>query len=247
MMLPITDGVFVTGTDTGVGKTVITAALAWSLASAGKSVAVMKPVQTGTSLPGMSDIEFAETVLGAKHDPDDVCLYSLSEPLSPLAASEISGIEIDTVRIINAYRRLCTAHDLVIVEGAGGLLVPIKKDYLMSDLAYDLGLPLIIVARPGLGTLNHTALTVEAAKKRGLNVLGVVINRFPAAPGPAERSNPDQICRMTGTPIAGIFPEDTSISVEGGKAGRIRELAPEAFAPPLGGVFDLGEFLNRLE
>lgn len=245
-MFPIKDGVFITGTDTGVGKTVITAALAWSLSRAGTSVAVMKPVQTGTSLPGMTDIEFVELVLGKKYDPDDACIYSLSEPLSPLAASEISGIDIDTGKIIDAYRRLRSSHDVVIVEGAGGLLVPIRGDYLMSDLATELGLPLLIVTRPGLGTLNHTALTVESARKRDIGVLGVVINRFPAAPGPAERTNPGQIVRMTGAPISGVFPEDTSISVERGEAGRIRELARASFVPALGGVFDLAEFLGRL-
>jgi dethiobiotin synthetase len=245
-MSPLKDGVFITGTDTGVGKTLITAALAWSLTRAGRSVAVMKPIQTGTSLPGMTDIEFVETALGTKYDPEDACIYKFSEPLSPLAASEISGTRIDTGKITDAYRRLRSAHDIVIVEGAGGLLVPIKEDYLMSDLASDLGLPLLIVARPGLGTLNHTSLTVEAARKRGIDVLGVVINRFPASPGLAERTNPEQIARMTGASIAGVFPEDLSVSVEGGKAGNIRELSRTSFAPALGGIFDLPEFLGRL-
>jgi dethiobiotin synthetase len=132
------------------------------------------------------------------------------------------------------------------VEGAGGLLVPIKEDYLMSDLASALGLPLLIVARPGLGTLNHTSLTVEAARKRGIDVLGVVINRFPASPGLSERTNPERITRMTGVPVAGVFPEDLSVSVEGGEAGNIRELSRTSFAPALGGIFDLPEFLGGL-
>ena len=246
-MPPLKDGVFITGTDTGVGKTVITAALAWSLSRAGRSVAVMKPIQTGTSLPGMTDIEFVETVLGTKYDHEDVCIYKFSEPLSPLAASEISGTRIDTGKITDAYRRLRSAHDVVIVEGAGGLLVPIKEDYLMSDLISDLGLPLIIVARPGLGTLNHTSLTVEAARKRGIDVLGVVINRFPDSPELSERTNPEHIARVTGVPLAGVFPEDLSIAVEGGKTGNIRELSRTSFSPDLGGIFDLGEFLGRLK
>jgi len=245
-MSPLKDGVFITGTDTGVGKTVITAALAWSLSRAGRSVAVMKPIQTGTSLPGITDMEFVETVLGTKYDPEDACIYRLSEPLSPLAASEISGTGIDTGKFTDAYRRLRSAHDVVIVEGAGGLLVPIKEDYLMSDLASDLGLPLLIVARPGLGTLNHTSLTVEAARKRGIEVLGIVINRFPASPGLAERTNPEQIARMTGAPVVGVFQEDPSISVERGEAGKIRELSHTSFTPALGGIFDLPEFLGRL-
>ncbi|HVY55689.1 MAG TPA: dethiobiotin synthase [Thermodesulfobacteriota bacterium] len=242
----IKDGVFITGTDTGVGKTVITAALAWSLSTAGMRVAVMKPVQTGTELPGILDIEFVERVLGAKYEPGDVCIYRFREPLSPLAASEIAGIKIDTGKILEVCRKLRSTHDVVIVEGAGGLLVPIKENYLMTNLAHDLGLPILIVARPGLGTLNHTALTVESARRRGIDVLGVVINRFPASPGLAERTNPEHIVRMTGAPVLGVFPEDISISVEEGEAGNIRELARSSLAPLLGGIFDIGEFLGSM-
>ena len=245
-MPSLTNGVFITGTDTGVGKTVITAALAWTLIQAGKKVAVMKPVQTGTGLPGPTDIEYVESVLGTKYEPDDVCIYRFRDPISPLAASALAGIKIDTAKIDKAFRTLCSKHDTVIVEGAGGLLVPIREDYLMADLASDLCLPLLIVTRPGLGTLNHTALTVESARKRGLDVIGIVINRFPTSPGLAERTNPELIARMTGVPIAGVFPSDPSLSVEEGRTGGIRELARSAFAPSLGGTFDFQEFLQRL-
>jgi dethiobiotin synthetase len=245
-MPPLANGVFITGTDTGVGKTVITAALAWILVQAGKRVAVMKPVQTGTALPGMTDIEFVECVLGAKFDPDDTCIYRFREPLSPLAASRISGIKIDTEKIREAFGRLRSSHDVVIVEGAGGLLVPITEDFMMADLTRDLGTPLLIVTRPGLGTLNHTALTVEAARRRGIDILGVVINRFPPSPEPAERSNPSLMAMMTGVPVLGVFPSDPSLSVEEGRAGGIRELAVSSFAPYLGGSFDLEEFISRL-
>ncbi len=245
-MSPLTNGVFITGTDTGVGKTVITAALAWTMVQAGRKVAVMKPVQTGTGLPGLTDIEFIERVLGAKYDVDDVCPYRFREPLSPLSASKISGIKIDTERIKQAYHKLRSMSDLVVVEGAGGLLVPILDNYLMADLASDLGLPLLIVTRPDLGTLNHTALTVESARRRGIDVIGIVINRFPPSPGLAERTNPELIASMTGAPIAGVFPLDRSMSVEEGRTGGIRELARPAFAPSLGGTFDFQEFLGRL-
>ncbi|MEW6145416.1 MAG: dethiobiotin synthase [Thermodesulfobacteriota bacterium] len=245
-MPSLPNGVFITGTDTGVGKTVITAALAWILVQAGKRVAVMKPVQTGTGLPGMTDIEFVESVLDAKFDPDDTCIYRFREPLSPLAASRISGIKIDTGKIKQVFEKLRSAHDIVIVEGAGGLLVPITEDYLMADLARDFGIPLLIVTRPDLGTLNHTALTVEAARRRGIDILGVVINRFPPSPGPAERTNPGFITLMTGVPVIGVFPSDPSLSVEEGRAGGILELAVSAFAPSLGGTFDLEDFITRL-
>jgi dethiobiotin synthetase len=245
-MPSLPNGVFITGTDTGVGKTVITAALAWTLVQAGGRVAVMKPVQTGTGLPGMTDIEFVESVLDANLDADNVCIYRFQEPLSPLAASRISGIKIDTCKIREAFGKLRSKHDVVIVEGAGGLLVPITEDYLMADLARDLGIPLLIVARPDLGTLNHTALTVESARRRGIDILGVVINRFPPSPGLAERSNPGLMAMMTGVPVLGVFPSDPSLSVEEGRRGRIRELAVSAFAPSLGGTFDLEEFILRL-
>ncbi len=245
-MSNLPEGIFITGTDTGVGKTVITAALSWNLARAGMKVAVMKPVQTGTALPGPIDIEYVETVLGVKYDLDDVCMYRFPDPLSPFAASTLAGVEIDTAGIIKAFRKLSANCDTVLVEGAGGLLVPIKENYMMADLASELGLPVLVVARPGLGTLNHTALTIESARTRGLDVLGIVINGFTLSPGIAERTNPREIARMTGTPILGVFPSDPSLSVEEGRTGRIRELAQEAFVPRLGGTFDFQEFLERL-
>jgi dethiobiotin synthetase len=206
----------------------------------------MKPVQTGTAIPGMTDIEFVASVLDTKVDPDDVCIYRFREPLSPLAASMVSGIKIDAGRIKDAFSKLRSTHDVVIVEGAGGLLVPLTEDYLMADLVTDLGIPLLIVTRPDLGTLNHTALTVESAMRRGIDILGVVINRFPPSPGLAERSNPGLMTLMTGVPVIGVFPSEPSLSVEEGRTGRIRELAGAALAPSLGGTFDLEEFIARL-
>jgi dethiobiotin synthetase len=245
-MPPDSKSIFITGTDTGVGKTVITAALAWTMSSAGVRAAVMKPVQTGTSAHGLIDIEFVEMVVDANYNMDEVCPYRFPEPLSPLAASTISGKEIDIEKIRNAYLSLSSRNDVVIVEGAGGLLVPMRKDYLMSDLASDLGLSLLIVARPGLGTLNHTALTVESAKSKGLDVLGVVINCFPLHPGLAERTNPQQMVRMTGVPLAGVFPSDPSLSVEEGRVGKLREIASGAFIPSLCGTFDSADFIASL-
>lgn len=245
-MPPLTNGIFISGTDTGVGKTVITAALAWSLKQTGKRIAALKPVQTGTELPGLTDIEFVEKVLGTHHALDDVCPYRFPKPLAPLVASELSGGEIDIGKIKEAYRKLQSAHDIVIVEGAGGLLVPILENYLMSDLASDLGLPVLLVTRPDLGTLNHTLLTVESARTRGLRITGIVINNFPEDPGDAERTNPELISRLTGAPIAGVYPSDPTMSVEEGRTGKIREVARSAFIPLFGGTFDPSEFLSRL-
>ncbi len=246
-MTKIPKGIFVTGTDTGVGKTVVTAAIAWNLKQSGKDVAVMKPIQTGTNISGLTDIEFVQKVLGADCLPDDCCPYSFPDPLAPLVASMLVGQRINIDKIKDSYNRLSSENETVIVEGAGGLLVPILEDYFMSDLALDLDLPIVIVTRPNLGTLNHTLLTLESAEKRGLDVAGIVISNYPWDPGLPEQTNPELILGMTGVNILGVFPNDNSISVEKGEIGNIREIASSALSKELGGSFVLEEFLSSLE
>jgi dethiobiotin synthetase len=238
-------GIFVTGTDTGVGKTVVTSALAWNSKQSGKKVSAMKPVQTGTDSSEFMDIEFVHRVIESDYNLDEVCPYRFSHPLAPLTAATLIGEKIDLERIKSCFYKLSSTYDTVIVEGAGGLLVPITDDYLMSDLASDLDLPLIIVTRPGLGTLNHTLLTVESAKVRGLNVMGIVINHFPLNPGLAERTNPELIMAMTKEPILGVFPFDPEISVENGRIGSLKEIASTSFTSELGGSFKIQDFLKR--
>jgi dethiobiotin synthetase len=240
-------GIFVTGTDTGVGKTVVTAAIAWNLTQAGKRVALMKPVQTGTIVSGPTDIEFVKKVLGADYSLDVSCPYMFSDPVAPLVASMLVGERIDIKKIKDSYSRLSSDNDFVIVEGAGGLLVPILEDYFMSDLALDLDLPVLIVTRPNLGTLNHTFLTLESAKKRGLDVAGIVISNFPWDPGLPEQTNPELILSMTGVDILGVIPNNNLISVEKGDIGNIRDTASSALSEELGGSFVLEEFLSSLE
>ncbi len=239
-------GIFITGTDTGVGKTVVSAALAWTLKGSGKRVAVMKPVQTGTNSGRLMDIEFIQRVIRTNYPLDEACTYRFSQPLAPSVASRLAGGKIDLKKINSVFNNLNSSHDVVIVEGSGGLLVPITDDYLMSDLARDLGLCSIIVTRPSLGTLNHTLLTAESAKHRGLKLLGIVINKFPLNPGIAERTNPELILKMTREPIVGVLPFDPEICVEGGKVGRLREIADSCFSPDLGGSFILSDFLSKL-
>jgi dethiobiotin synthetase len=240
-------GIFVTGTDTGVGKTVVTAAIAWNLTQAGKRVALMKPVQTGTIVSGPTDIEFVQKVLGADYSLDVSCPYMFSDPVAPLVASMLVGERIDIKKIKDSYSRLSSDNDFVIVEGAGGLLVPILEDYFMSDLALDLDLPVLIVTRPNLGTLNHTFLTLESAKKRGLDVAGIVISNFPWDPGLPEQTNPELILSMTGDNILGVIPNDNSISVVNGDIGNIRDTASLVLSKELGGSFVLEEFLSSLD
>jgi dethiobiotin synthetase len=246
-MTKFPNGIFVTGTDTGVGKTVVAAAIAWNLTQAGKRVALMKPVQTGTIVSGPTDIEFVQKVLGADYSLDVSCPYMFSDPVAPLVASMLVGERIDIKKIKDAYSRLSSDNDFVIVEGAGGLLVPILEDYFMSDLALDLDLPVLIVTRPNLGTLNHTFLTLESAKKRGLDVAGIVISNFPWDPGLPEQTNPELILSMTGDNILGVIPNDNSISVVNGDIGNIRDTASSVLSKELGGSFVLEEFLSSLE
>jgi len=135
----------------------------------------------------------------------------------------------------------------VLVEGAGGLLVEVVEGFFWADLAARLGLPLVAVVRPGLGTLNHSALTVEAARSRGLNVAGVVIVGFPQAPGEVERTNPAELERIVNVPLLGVLPFDPALDVEAGRPGNLRAWASASLAPALGGNFDAARFLSGLE
>lgn len=203
-------GIFVTGTDTGVGKTVITAALAAALRHRGFDAGVMKPVQTGSEPTPVGltapDAEYLTRVAGVFDPPELVCPSRFTAPLAPLTAARLADREVDLAAIRAAFRELTARRSPVLVEGAGGLAVPIRKDYLMSDLAADLGLPVVVVARPGLGTINHTLLTVHFARAAGLRVLGIIVNNYPPQPGEAERTSPAVIEEFSGAPILGIVP-----------------------------------------
>jgi dethiobiotin synthetase len=240
-------GIFITGTDTGVGKTIVTAAIAWNLKQAGKKVAVMKPVQTGTIVSGPTDIEFVQSLIGDDYTIDTSCPFMFPDPVAPLVASMLAGERINIKKIKESFSDLSEENDTVIVEGAGGLLVPILEDYFMSDLALDLNIPILIVARPNLGTLNHTLLTLESAKRKGLEVAGIVISNYPWDPGIPEQTNPELILSMTGVNILGILPHDNSISVEKGEVGNLRDLALSGLSKELGGTFDMEEFLSSFE
>ena len=160
-------GYFVTATDTGVGKTFITAALATALRARGRDVAVFKPVQSGATA---DDPSGDAVLLGAD------CVYGFAASLAPLVAARAEGRTIELEPILARARELAHEHELLLVEGAGGLLVPLADKLDLADLAVALGLPLVVVARAGLGTVNHTLLTIEAARARGLELAGVVLN-----------------------------------------------------------------------
>jgi dethiobiotin synthetase len=194
-------GVFVTGTDTGVGKSVVAAAIC---AACADPVAALKPVVTGLDEPPGEwphDHVLLARATGGQ-TPEEVAPYRFGPPVSPHYAAELAGETIEPARILAAAR----AHDRLVCEGVGGLMVPITPGYLVRDLAVDLGLPLLIAARTGLGTINHTLLTIEAARAAGLSVAGVVMTPWPDAPEPIERSNRETVERFGGVPVHGLPP-----------------------------------------
>jgi dethiobiotin synthetase len=208
-------GVFVTGTDTGVGKSVVAASVCAALAARGERVAAFKPVVTGLDdEPGEfgHDHELLASAANAGQAPEDVAPYRFGPPLSPHFAAELAGERIEPAQLLEAAR----AHELLVCEGVGGLLVPITTGYLVRDLAIDLELPVVVAARTGLGTINHTLLSVEAARTAGLNVAGVVMTPWPAEPARIERSNRETIERLAGVPVTGLPPTDREQLAEAG-------------------------------
>ena len=205
----ITRGIFITGTDTGVGKTIVASVLARLLRVRGVNVGVMKPVTSGCREEDgrlVSDDALLLCQAAGVECTGDVAPYLLREPVAPAEAAKQDGVIIDFSRIRDSFDRLSSGHDFMIVEGAGGLMVPLAGGLLVADLAGQLGLPLLVVARPGLGTINHTVLTCFAAQQMGHRVAGVVINNYPEVPGLAERSAPHHIGSLCGAAVLGIWP-----------------------------------------
>lgn len=192
---------FVTGTDTGVGKTLASAALCRADREAGWMVLYAKPVQTGLEQAEAGDAAF---VAAAAKVPVVECLR-FPDPLAPAVAAERAGEVIDVGALLTDLEKAGDGFDRVVVEGAGGLLVPLWGAVTMADLADALGAGLVVVTRPGLGTLNHTALTLEAANSRGLPVEGLVISGWPSDPGVTEQTNLELLSDMA--PVLGLLPE----------------------------------------
>jgi dethiobiotin synthetase len=176
-------GYFITGTDTGVGKTVVTALLASILRRQGLHVGVMKPVETGCPRDGdhlmPQDSLFLRQISGCLAPQELVTPYTFAEPLAPAIAAERAGVTIEMKHIRKCYEQLLVEHDIVLVEGAGGLLVPLTAQFTMHDIAAELDLPVLIVVCNRLGAINHTALTVTVARERS-QILGIVLNHIQA-------------------------------------------------------------------
>jgi dethiobiotin synthetase len=202
--------IFITGTDTGVGKSIASAAIAMLLRRQGHKVGVMKPVTSGClERDGVLVSQDAELLsfAAATELNSDCTPYLLRAPLAPSIAASQEGVRIDFQVIREAYQRIAAKSEFVIVEGAGGLMVPLAGGLLMSDLAAHLGLPIAVVARPGLGTINHTLLTTFSARNLGLEVKGVFINRYPEFPDEAAEYAPHLIASLCGSQLLGVFPE----------------------------------------
>lgn len=222
----IPQGIFITGTDTGVGKTVIAAGLAALFRKKGLSIGVMKPIQTGCiSRRGAriaADARFLIQAAGADDPMDHVCPYRFKIPAAPLVAAEYEGEKIDLHRIEDSYRRLSMRHRVMVVEGIGGLLTPITPTETAMDLVIRLNLPLIIVAHIRLGALNHALLTVQAARQAGATILGIIFNRpGPSSRNVAEKTNPGVFSRLCSVPVLGNVPYMKGVSVEEGRLGRV--------------------------
>jgi dethiobiotin synthetase len=214
-------GFFITGTDTGVGKTIITAALLKAAQQLGFKAIGMKPIEsgcrktedrrqhTGYGIDSLipTDGQFLRETSGTDESLDLIAPVRFENPLAPMPASESEGIPVDIAKIKNAFTNLASIYNVLIIEGVGGILVPITKDYSVLDMARDFGLPVIVVARPGLGTINHTLLTVTVAVKEGLPVAGVIINYTHPPEGTiAEQTNPSVLEKICPVPVLGIFP-----------------------------------------
>jgi dethiobiotin synthetase len=219
-------GVFVTATGTEVGKTVVSAVLARTLADEGRRVAVFKPALTGMdefpdydeaaaaaaeSPVGLPDHAILRVAARSSQSDDEIAPYRFEPPMSPHLAAGLAGEEIDPERVMAAARAAAAGAEEIVCEGVGGLLVPLSPSWTVRALAVELGYPLVIVSPPGLGAINHTMLTVEAARQVGLKVAAIVLNPWPEDPTAIERDNRDTIAAMSGAPVLTLPQLDLSV------------------------------------
>jgi dethiobiotin synthetase len=203
-------GIFITGTDTGVGKTVFACGLAALLRESGYKVGVMKPAETdcdraeGSLVP--QDAAALKEASACTVPLEKICPYQLRDPLAPSVAAEREGVRIDIDRLIDLYNEISAGHDITIVEGAGGLMVPLLPSYTYADFAGVLKLPLIVVAANRLGVINHLLLTLEHASCKGLRVMGYVLNQIESQPSLAAATNREALVSLTGVPCMGELP-----------------------------------------
>ncbi len=202
--------IFITGTDTGVGKTLVTGGLGLALQGLGVDVGVMKPAETGCPVRGGTPIpadgRYLMDLLGVRDDPAAVVPYALRAPLAPHVAAGLEGITISPARIADALDSLCRAHEVVLVEGAGGFLVPLAAGTTFGDLCRRLRLPFILVAANRLGAINHTLLTLGAGRDLGLGCLGSILNTPDRGRDPSRGTNRGAIEAFSREPVLGTIP-----------------------------------------
>jgi dethiobiotin synthetase len=233
--------ILITGTDTGVGKTLVACGLAALLRDRGYRVGVMKPAETGCVeqdgklIP--EDAVRLKDASGCAEPIETICPYRLPEPLAPSLAAERAGVRIDIDRLLEIYREISSKHDVTLVEGAGGLMVPLLPSFTYVDLARVMKLPVLVVAANKLGAINHLLLTLEHASCKGLTVLGYVLNRLSAESSLAAETNREALANLTGVPCLGEAP-----FVDGADAGKSfslelleNEFALDLIAPVLFG------------
>jgi dethiobiotin synthetase len=204
-----TPGLFITGTDTGVGKTVVTAAIARAVRRQGCSVRVCKPVATGAVLTDHGCIAEDTRMLAdaaGETNLQEVTPWAFSAPAAPPVAARLAGVVLELEEVATAVRRRLSPYSTLLVEGVGGLLCPLTEEATVADLMVELDLPVVIVVRRSLGTLNHTLLTLEAARRRGLDVCGLVVCETEQVRSVAEETNVDELRRLIDVPLLAVVP-----------------------------------------
>lgn len=214
---PMSPGIFVTGTDTGVGKTVVSAALSIALSRLGFRVGVMKPIETGVlpARPSQSDAARLRQAAGCQAPLDAISPYRFPLPVAPITAAKQAGRTISLTLLDRRYRQLAQQHDWMVVEGVGGVLVPIKANMDVTDLISRFNLPAVIVGRSGLGGINHARLTIEALRQREIPIIALVLNRPRPARLPIERaqehSTVEVLGRLASVPVLGPLPHQPTL------------------------------------
>ena len=212
-------GIFITGTDTGVGKTLVSCSLAALLRELGYRVGVMKPVETGCSQRGgelfPDDAVLLKQASGCDEPMEKICPYRFAEPLAPSIAAERAGDRIDIDQVLQGYQEISLGHDVTVVESAGGLMVPLLPSFTYADLARTAKLPLIVVAANRLGAINHLMLTLEHAQCKGLSVIGYVLNCPTDEISLASDTNREVLANLTGVPCLAELPFVLSAKSEG--------------------------------
>ena len=202
-------GYFITGTDTGVGKTAITAGIAGTLRKDGVNVGIMKPIASGYPQKTgykSSDVAILAEVAGIKDPEELINPVFLPVPTSPYDASKLLSLPIDIPLILTKFKKLLSMHDIVLIEGIGGIMTPITKKFFVADMIKAMAIETIIVTRATLGTLNHTIMTCKMCKDYDIHVRGLVINNFDEKGTAAEKNAPATLYELTGINILGVVP-----------------------------------------